>query len=64
MKDGASRLSGTVKTVSDSSVFGKVVVIEHDNGLETEYEASEKLAWKSAMKLPRAMSSASPAKRK
>jgi murein DD-endopeptidase MepM/ murein hydrolase activator NlpD len=32
-------LSGTVKTVSDSSVFGKVVVIEHDNGLETEYRS-------------------------
>lgn len=32
-------LSGTVKDVSDSPIYGKVVVIEHDNGIETEYRS-------------------------
>lgn len=30
-------LSGTVKEISNSDIYGKVVFIEHDNGLVTEY---------------------------
>ncbi|MDD4000573.1 MAG: M23 family metallopeptidase [Bacilli bacterium] len=30
-------LSGVVKDITESSIYGKVVLIEHDNGIETEY---------------------------